>query len=436
MNWLSKIWAFAPVQIKFLSLVIPLVLIFLVGTVAIMGNSARGYAMKREELSFEKIGLATADALAEAFWNYNLSQTDAIVLSLNLIPDLVAAKAVELENGVALNDSALNRSIGEIGHSGNHIYTRTFPIVYRENGRDNTLGSFEITYSLQSLDADTKQQLTTAVSASLLGALALIIGTAFALNRLILRPVAAVAASSRGAAQSDEATGQERFVPITWNTDDQMGTMVRDYNQLRKRLSQHAVSLSEQKALQTLEAERQRITMELHDGLGGSLVSLLARVKNASTINKEMLTAQLHESIDELGSIMDTLETDGDIDIVIAQVRRRIEPLFVDFRTTLTWKIGETLCVPEPGPKTASHLARIVREAITNALRHSRSTNICVQMTKETLIITDNGCGIAPGHDKGRGFQTMKRRAEYIGLVFEVRSGTGGTSIRLTNANI
>ncbi|MGJ8629386.1 MAG: ATP-binding protein [Sulfitobacter sp.] len=207
-------------------------------------------------------------------------------------------------------------------------------------------------------------------------------------------------------------------------------------NQKEAELKEVYETVSQQKANRALDVERQRITMELHDGLGGSLVSLLARLETATTLPQETIKQQLRESIIELGAVMDTLESDGDIEVVLAQIRHRVEPMLEDCGISLNWKILGTLTLPEPGPEATGHLARIVKEALTNALRHSGCQSVCLSMDANRLLISDDGIGMKDANSGGRGLHTMKARAEKIGLTLTINSNETGTVVQLSVAKV
>lgn len=83
----------------------------------------------------------------------------------------------------------------------------------------------------------------------------------------------------------------------------------------------------------------------------------------------------------------------------------------------------------------AFHLFRIVQEALGNALKHSKASEIKVglYMDREniTVEVTDNGQGIPQGiHEEGgMGLQIMKYRASIIGGELRIRSKETGTTI-------
>lgn len=86
----------------------------------------------------------------------------------------------------------------------------------------------------------------------------------------------------------------------------------------------------------------------------------------------------------------------------------------------------------------ALHLFRIVREAMTHALRHTKPTRIRIRAFTQAglllLDITDDGHEPAtPGG--GRGTQTMRHRAEALHGSISWDPGTaGGAKVVLTDA--
>ena len=80
---------------------------------------------------------------------------------------------------------------------------------------------------------------------------------------------------------------------------------------------------------------------------------------------------------------------------------------------------------------------RLIREALTNARRHSAARHIRVLLgaTEDELWaeVSDDGRGIEPGRSSGGlGLSTMKERATLLGGNLEIRSEPStGTSVRL-----
>ncbi len=92
---------------------------------------------------------------------------------------------------------------------------------------------------------------------------------------------------------------------------------------------------------------------------------------------------------------------------------------------------------PRLDPESGSELLNLVREALSNAVRHSRALRIALTLAARdetsTLVIADDGVGFDPriqaraGHN---GLANMRARAVAIGGRFEIRSAPGaGTRV-------
>jgi signal transduction histidine kinase len=90
-------------------------------------------------------------------------------------------------------------------------------------------------------------------------------------------------------------------------------------------------------------------------------------------------------------------------------------------------------------PARREPIVRIVREAVTNAVRHGHAehVSVCVSMEEgvPTLRVSDDGVGFDDSvtADSGRfGLVSMKERAQEIGATLEVHSVPGvGTTVEV-----
>lgn len=91
--------------------------------------------------------------------------------------------------------------------------------------------------------------------------------------------------------------------------------------------------------------------------------------------------------------------------------------------------------VPLP-TATKSLLFSIAHNALTNVLRHSRSSAVVIDLDFDgdelLMSVSDNGIGVPPDYEsRGHGFRNMRANAERMGGSLDVRSdpATGGTTV-------
>ena len=195
---------------------------------------------------------------------------------------------------------------------------------------------------------------------------------------------------------------------------------------------------------QELEAERQRIARDLHDGLGFHLVNALSLAREAAGMGPKVRLA-LELAIVELHSVVHSAQSHS-ISIIdaMANLRYRIQPVLDRLGLELIWQVDED--IPDDvleGP-AARHFIRVVQEALSNVVQHANATRLVVKLScpppgRELLLeVMDNGRGIAapPGKSglscMGKGLASMRQRAEQIGAAFRlIELQDGGTRISL-----
>ncbi|HXG00182.1 MAG TPA: two-component regulator propeller domain-containing protein [Bacteroidota bacterium] len=198
------------------------------------------------------------------------------------------------------------------------------------------------------------------------------------------------------------------------------------------------------KALE-LERTRSRIAMDLHDDLGASLtrISLMTEVaRRMGPVNDlqqylDRIGETSRELIDSLGDIVWSVNPAYD---TLQDVIRRV----VHFGEELCEARGmafETVIAPELGKLALSierrrELYLLLKEAVSNAVRHSGADRLLFTINTTargiTMTICDNGRGFIPGTGKGHGMQNMNERAARLGAVLHVRSEPDkGTRIEL-----
>jgi signal transduction histidine kinase len=213
----------------------------------------------------------------------------------------------------------------------------------------------------------------------------------------------------------------------------------------RRRYQQQLRTAEQERAL---ERERARIAQDLHDDLGSSLTritllcdQLLTESDGAPGLRTQagkisQSAAQTVQALEEIvwavrpGS--DTLQ--GLVDYVAHVSSELFEGSPTRCRLDLPHDLPD---VPLP-PELRHNIFLIVKEALTNVLKHSSAREVYLQ-AKATpnqleFVVRDDGQGFDPAQaaqEQRNGLSNMRRRAQTIGGTLTVDSSPAGTQVRL-----
>ena len=186
---------------------------------------------------------------------------------------------------------------------------------------------------------------------------------------------------------------------------------------------------------QAIEAERKRIMLDLHDGVGGQLVNILAYMGGTPKCDP-LVQSSLEEALRDMALIIDSLEGSDDLDLLLASFRNRIEPLLTHHNIELDWIRLADPVLRRQDPRAALNMIRIVQEAITNAVKHSGADRISLTIEKNSVKIADNGHGFSSeqvaqktGVNSGIGISGMKQRASDTEIDLQIIPSPCGTEV-------
>ncbi len=201
----------------------------------------------------------------------------------------------------------------------------------------------------------------------------------------------------------------------------------------------------EREVLESAGREQQRIGRELHDSLGQELTGLsylakslaqkLAAAGSPQTETAQMIASGTQQALREVRSAVQGLVP---VEVDASGFMVALEKLAA--QTTAHCGIDCRIECPDPiqvdDNVLATHLFRIVQEAINNAVKHARARQIVVRPKSQngTLCVTveDDGVGIAEDarHNGGLGLRIMQYRAGVIDAALDVHSTEkGGTAV-------
>ena len=199
-----------------------------------------------------------------------------------------------------------------------------------------------------------------------------------------------------------------------------------------RQLEESYAAIAQVQRAKAVQAERGRILLELHDGVGGQLVNTLAYLE-ACGVDDPTLRDALEGALRDLALMLDSLETHESLVTLLGMMRIRLEGLLGRHGVAFDWQIiEEPDCTVDQGPSVRLHIARIVQEAITNVVKHAEATVVTVYADRHQVVVSDNGKGFDladAARSSGYGLTGMQRRAEGVGAELSIVSDDTGTRI-------
>ena len=190
-------------------------------------------------------------------------------------------------------------------------------------------------------------------------------------------------------------------------------------------------------ALAAALEERRRVARDIHDGLAHELAFIATHAQRigTTTVGRRGEQARL---VDELGKAARraleesrfaiaalTEPVDEPLD---ASVTRAAEEVAIRYGARLRFDVEGPIHVPTA---TRTAVTRIVREAVSNAVRHSGAHEVHVELTRHEaglrLAVSDSGRGFNPEtpNTDGFGLRSMRERADALGARLELRAAPG-----------
>jgi signal transduction histidine kinase len=227
-----------------------------------------------------------------------------------------------------------------------------------------------------------------------------------------------------------------------------LGTVAGAVRLVERRKHQQRLRQIEQE--RALERERARIAQDLHDDLGSSLarISLLSSLAKDDKEHPEQVLAhvtKIAQSADEtvraLEEIVWAVRPGSDsLQSLVEYIAHFSNELFEGNGTRCRLDLPHDLPPLAMPPEIRHNVFLVVKEALTNVLKHAEAREVRVQAkaagTQLEISVQDNGRGFdaaapSPSASTRDGLVNMRQRAAAIGGQLIVHSGPGGTTIRL-----
>lgn len=182
--------------------------------------------------------------------------------------------------------------------------------------------------------------------------------------------------------------------------------------------------------------EREGLMQDIHDGFGSQLVITKMMIEQ-NKLSQVSLVQLLQESIADLYLVVDTLGSSGNsLTNALVDFRFRTERRLIGAKLQVHWDL-QVEHAPEISQKMILQILRLVQEALNNALKHSKATNIWLYAIYDplasqlTVTIADDGVGLSAEPVRGRGHKNMMTRARALDAVLGWEDRKPGTLVHL-----
>ena len=184
------------------------------------------------------------------------------------------------------------------------------------------------------------------------------------------------------------------------------------------------------RATLAIVAERDRVARDVHDVLGHSLTVLSVKAELAGRlidIDPERAKAELasiqdtaRQALAEVRATVGGLRA-GNLEAEIAAAPQVLADAGI--KTKINGAVADT------DPRHRALLAWVLREAVTNVVRHSRAHAVTVELRADGLRVSDDGQGL--NGSEGNGLRGMRERVEQAGGTLRL-DGSRGTALEVS----
>lgn len=219
------------------------------------------------------------------------------------------------------------------------------------------------------------------------------------------------------------------FLAIGWIMTVRFVRVLNEFEALTEELDQRVQAKSAQleasfARLQALERERavqeerERIHSDLHDDVGAKLLTLVYRAPTPE--HADLARAALQDLRDVVSS---PGETDQLLEYLVGDWRSECAQRLGSAGIALEWLQSPGLDQLRLSPTQGMNLGRILREAVSNVIRHAHATQVRVEFQWADgvlhLHVADNGPSDTVTLQRvGRGTRNMQSRAQAMGGTF------------------
>ncbi|MGW4370611.1 GAF domain-containing protein [Nocardia takedensis] len=223
--------------------------------------------------------------------------------------------------------------------------------------------------------------------------------------------------------------------PLESSAQQMMG-VIADQAALALRLADTQARMRELDVL----SDRDRIARDLHDHVIQRLFTVgLALQSTAQRTKSPDIRSRLTTTIEDVQTIVQDIrhsifDLHGNNAADSSNYRKYLHDIVVD--TTAEADLHTTVRLAGPvtalSPPLSDHVEAVLRESVSNVVRHAHATNLSVELRigdEVTIEIVDDGRGIDTAKTRRSGLANLAARADEAGGSFEIAPNPGGGTI-------
>ena len=275
---------------------------------------------------------------------------------------------------------------------------------------------------------------------------------AFIMSMQIISPINKLKEAAIAISKGEFPTINEQF------SDDEIGSLVKTFNDMSLNLKTKTDQLNESKLIEEKlnsekinavidgqEQERQRLSRDIHDGLGQTILAIKMKLENTVDLEAhemknsvEEIKEMFNNVIDETRNISQDLMPPELIQFgIISGINKLCRDTSLRTKIKVAFTSDENITIEE-NSRLKIYLYRIVQEALNNIIKHSEATNSSITMSlNENLLILnifDNGKGFdTNNYYPGNGLYNIRTRVSLLNGNLQISSNTNeGTKINIS----
>ncbi len=180
-----------------------------------------------------------------------------------------------------------------------------------------------------------------------------------------------------------------------------------------------------------IDAERNRISRDMHDEIGSGLthIALLSELiqtqqKTDRAVKTDLvnISAAARKLVESMSEIIWALNPQNDsLENLLSYMREQMQQHFEPFELLLNIHFPDEIPLVKLSNEQRRNLYLVTKEALNNVMKHSNASNVSLHLDIEagslTFEVCDDGCGLSETSLKtsGNGLRNMRKRMEDIG---------------------